>query len=65
MKDMDFRSKAMAIILAVAVALVLLQMTPFAPLPADFNGFLRGFVVGCGIVIVVSWLAGKADNPNV
>jgi hypothetical protein len=64
MNTMDFRTKAAAIIFGIAVILVLLQMTPLAPLSAESNGFLRGFAVGSGIVIVVAWLAGKAGNSG-
>lgn len=62
--NMDSKTRAAGIVLAVVVALVLLQRTSFAPLPASTNDFLGGFAIGVAIVFVIALFARKAGNPD-
>ena len=64
MKNLDPRTKAAAILLTLVVAVVLLQMTSFAPLPASINAFLRGFALGLAIVFVIAWFAGRDTSSK-
>lgn len=62
--NIDSRTKAAGIVLAVVVALVLLQMTSLAVLPASTNDFLRGFAVGLAIAFGMAWFAGRAGKTD-
>jgi hypothetical protein len=58
------RSSFLWSLLAVAVLLVLLQRTGFAPLPHRYDGFLLGLGVGLAVGAVFSWTIERSISSR-
>jgi predicted lipid-binding transport protein (Tim44 family) len=55
----DPRIRFMMVLAIIAVALSLLQQTPFAPLPHAMDGFLGGVAIGLGIGSLIALFASS------